>query len=86
MPVILATQEAEIRRIGSKPAWANSLQDPILKKPITKKWGAGGVAQGTGPEFNPQYCKKKNWRQPKRLSKKNECINCDIITGQNIMQ
>jgi hypothetical protein len=38
MPVILATQEAEIRRNGSlKPAWANSLQDPILKKPFTKK-------------------------------------------------
>jgi hypothetical protein len=27
-PVILATQEAEI----SKPAWANSLRDPILEK------------------------------------------------------
>jgi hypothetical protein len=23
---------------GSKPAWANSSQDPNLKKPITKKW------------------------------------------------
>jgi hypothetical protein len=29
-----------------------------LKKPITKK-RAGGVAQGVGPEFKPQYCKKK---------------------------
>jgi hypothetical protein len=37
-PVILATQEAEIRRIAiqSQP-WANNLQDPISKKPITKK-------------------------------------------------
>jgi hypothetical protein len=33
-------------------------QDPILKKPNTKK-RAGGVAQGIGPEFKPQYCKKK---------------------------
>jgi hypothetical protein len=34
MPVILATQEAEIRRedCGLKPAWANSSWDPILKK------------------------------------------------------
>jgi hypothetical protein len=33
MPVILATQEAEMRRIrGLKPAWANSSRDPNLKK------------------------------------------------------
>jgi hypothetical protein len=31
---------------------------PYLKKPFTKK-RAGGVAQGVGPEFKPQYCKKK---------------------------
>jgi hypothetical protein len=38
IPVILASQEAEIRgNHGSKPAWATSSQDPILKKPITKK-------------------------------------------------
>jgi hypothetical protein len=36
---------------GSKPAWTNSLQDPILKIPNAKR--AGGVAQGLGPEFNP---------------------------------
>jgi hypothetical protein len=37
-PVILATQEAEIRRIlvRSQPR-QNSSQDPILKIPITKK-------------------------------------------------
>jgi hypothetical protein len=27
------------------------------KKPFTKR--AGGVAEGVGPEFKPQYCKKK---------------------------
>jgi hypothetical protein len=42
---------------GSKPAWANSSCDPILKKPITKR--AGGVAQGQGPEFKPSTIKKK---------------------------
>jgi hypothetical protein len=42
---------------GSKPVWANSLQDPISKIPNTKR--AGGVAQSVGPEFKPQYCKKK---------------------------
>jgi hypothetical protein len=30
---------------------------PYLKKPISKK--TGGVAQGVGPEFKPQYQKKK---------------------------
>jgi hypothetical protein len=37
-PIILATQEAEIRRITvqSQPL-ANSSQDPISKKPIIKK-------------------------------------------------
>jgi hypothetical protein len=40
---------------GLTPAWANNLQDLILKKPITKK--ASGVAQGVGPEFKPQYYK-----------------------------
>jgi hypothetical protein len=34
-----------------KPAWANSLKDPISKMPITKK--AGGVVRGEGPEFKP---------------------------------
>jgi hypothetical protein len=52
------TQEAEIRGIAvwSQPGqivW----QDPILKTPITKR--TGGVAQGVGPEFKPQYCQKK---------------------------
>jgi hypothetical protein len=38
---------------GSKPAGANSLQDPISKISITKR--AGRVAQGESPEFKPQY-------------------------------
>jgi hypothetical protein len=42
---------------NSKPAQANSSQDPISKIPNTKK--AVGIVQGIGPEFKPQYCKKK---------------------------
>jgi hypothetical protein len=41
-----------------KPAQKNSSQDPTLKS--TSQKSAGGVAQGIGPEFKPQYCKKKN--------------------------
>jgi hypothetical protein len=40
-----------------KPDWANNSQDPISKKPITKR--AGGVAQGIGLKFKPQYSKRK---------------------------
>jgi hypothetical protein len=53
-PGILVTQETEIRRImvQSQPVQI-ALQDPISKKPITKK-GAGGVARGVAPEFKPK--------------------------------
>jgi hypothetical protein len=44
---------------GSKPAWANSLQDLMSKKKKTKNTHTqkrtGGVAQGVGPEFKAQY-------------------------------
>jgi hypothetical protein len=39
-----------------KPAQTNSSRNPISKKPFTKK--GDGVAQGVGPEFKPQHCKK----------------------------
>jgi hypothetical protein len=57
-PIILATEEAEIRRVvvRSQP-WANSSCDPILKILITKR--VGGVAQGIDPEFKHQYHKKE---------------------------
>jgi hypothetical protein len=50
MPVILATQEAEIRRIMVR-------SHPGQKTQSQKR--AGGVAQGVGPAFKLQYCKKK---------------------------
>jgi hypothetical protein len=54
MPIILATQEAEIRRIvvQSQPGQI-VLQDPISKN--LHKSRAGRVAQGEGPEFKLQY-------------------------------
>jgi hypothetical protein len=45
---------------GSKPAWANSSTRPYLIKKTHHKKRAGGVAQGAGPEFKPQYPRKKN--------------------------
>jgi hypothetical protein len=75
-PVILAIQEAEIRNIAF---WSQPRQivprDPILKenkkkknkknKPSQKR--AGGVAQGVGPEFKPQF-----WREKKKKKNKAE--------------
>jgi hypothetical protein len=54
MPVILTTQERDWADHSLKPAWANSSRDPISKKTHLIK-GAGGIAQGIGPEFKPQY-------------------------------
>jgi hypothetical protein len=43
---------------GSKPAWANRSTRPYFERNPPQK-RAGGVAQGVGPEFKPQYLKKK---------------------------
>jgi hypothetical protein len=52
--IILANQEAEIRKIMvQNQPWANSSQNPIFKKNPSQKM-AGGVAQGISPEFKPQ--------------------------------
>jgi hypothetical protein len=57
-PVILATQEAEIRKIMVK-----SQPRPIICKTLSwkthHKKRMGGVAHGVDPEFKPQYWKKK---------------------------
>jgi hypothetical protein len=37
-----------------------------LKKPSQRR--DGGVAQGVGPEFKPQYCKKKSINKNKKDS------------------
>jgi hypothetical protein len=46
---------------SSNPAGAKSSSDPFSKNPSQKR--AGGVAQGVGPEFKPQYRKKKKKRK-----------------------
>jgi hypothetical protein len=59
MPVILATQQTEIRRIeiGSQPR-QTVLKILSRKNPSQKR--AGGVAQGVGSEFKSQYHKQTN--------------------------
>jgi hypothetical protein len=50
---------------SSKPAQENSLGDPILKKKKSHKKRAGGVVQGLGPEFKPQYDQEKKNKSQK---------------------
>jgi hypothetical protein len=60
-PVILATQEAEIRKIVTR-----SQPRPIVCKTLSQEnpsqKRAGGVAQGVGPEFKPHYCRRRRRR------------------------
>jgi hypothetical protein len=64
-----------------KPAWANSLQDPISKNTYhkKKKKKAGGVAQGIGSQFKFQYCKKK---KRKNILRKLELMPSDCQVGK----
>jgi hypothetical protein len=58
-PVILATQEAEMRRIGVQSQPRHIVDETLSQKKKNSQKRAGGVAQGVGPEFKSQYCKKK---------------------------
>jgi hypothetical protein len=86
-PVILATQEAEIRKfaVRSQPG-QRVLWDTILKNPSQKN-RVGGVAQGEGPEFKPQYCKKKKCqRQRHRIaivqqSQKTQSVPASLLSS-----
>jgi hypothetical protein len=59
MPVILATQEVEIRKIMvQNQFWANSSQDPILKIANTNTAGRVTHVVEHLPKFKPQYSRK----------------------------
>jgi hypothetical protein len=60
IPVILATQEAEIRRIAVQTQPGQIVCETLSGITLHRKNRAGGVAQGTGPEFKPQYHKKSS--------------------------
>jgi hypothetical protein len=50
MPIILATQKAEIRRIVAR-SQLRQIVCTILSQKTHYKKRAGGLAQGIGPEF-----------------------------------
>jgi hypothetical protein len=64
MPIILAIQEAEIRRITLQSQTEQIVCETLSQKKKSQKRTAG-VFQGVGHEFKPQYHKKK--KKPKRL-------------------
>jgi hypothetical protein len=52
----------------------------FLSQKTLHKNGAGGVAQGKGPELKPQYCKKKVAQQ-EPASKKEERYSYNLFGG-----
>jgi glutamine amidotransferase-like uncharacterized protein len=48
-----------IRRIEIQSQPRQIVHKTLSRKTLHKK-RTGGVAQGVGPEFKPQYCKKQN--------------------------
>jgi hypothetical protein len=58
-PIILTIQEAEIRRITVQSQAEQIVYETLSRKYLTQK-RSGGMDQGVGPEFKPQYCKKKS--------------------------
>jgi hypothetical protein len=69
MPIILATQEAEIRRITVQSQPRQIVLKSLSQKTLHKS-RAGGMAQGEGPEFKHQHHKKK----------KNSVAGCQWLT------
>jgi hypothetical protein len=64
-PVILATQEAEIRRIPIRSQHREIVHKTLSQKNLPLK-RAGAVVQGVSPKFKPQFCKNKT--KKKRVS------------------
>jgi hypothetical protein len=58
MLIILPTHEEEIRRIMIQSQPRQIVPETLSRKTLNKN-RAGGVAQGEGLEFKPQYLKKK---------------------------
>jgi hypothetical protein len=59
MPVILATEEAEIRRMAVWSQPGQIVCETLFCKNLSQTKRAGGVAQGVSPEFKPQHWKQQ---------------------------
>jgi hypothetical protein len=75
-PVILATQEAEIRRIAVRRQPWQTVHETLSQKSFIQKKRAGGVAQGVGPEFKPQYRKEPKNPTQNRSGLATQVVEC----------
>jgi hypothetical protein len=66
MPVILATQEAEMRKIAVQNQLGQIVHETLSQQQQKKftKIRASGVGQGVGLEFKPHIRRKKNQKNP----------------------
>jgi hypothetical protein len=79
MPVILATQEAEIKRILIRSLTGQIVHETISPKHPSQK-RAGGMTQGVDPEFKtPGLPKKKKKKSRKHLSRDLESGNLSYM-------
>jgi hypothetical protein len=67
MPVILATWEAEIRKITIQSQLGQIVGETLSQKNPSQKKRAGRVAQGKCPEFKPQDRKTKQNEQKSEI-------------------
>jgi hypothetical protein len=75
MPVILATQEAKIRRITVLSQPRQIVHETLSQKKIHHKKRAGGVAQGVDTEFKSKYLKEKKERHPKCSAHRTQALS-----------
>jgi hypothetical protein len=73
MPVILSTQEAEIRRIMVQSQPGQIVWETLSQKNPSQKRD-GGVDQGVGPEFKLQYHKKKKKKKKEKSSQTKQVV------------
>jgi hypothetical protein len=78
-PVILATQQAEIRRLVVQSQPRQIVPETLGRKNPSQK-RTGGMAQGIGPEFKPSTTKKKKKEEEEELkTEKQKLLKCHLI-------
>jgi hypothetical protein len=82
MPIILAIQEAEIRRIVVQSQPRQTVCKTLSRKTLHKN-RAGGVTHGEGPEFKPQHCTKKEKRDGTKARPKDSRSNIKSYSSRS---
>jgi hypothetical protein len=72
MPIIPATQEAEVRRITVQSQPGQIIRETLSQRKKKHKNRASRVAQGVGPEFKPQYHRGQKKKSSTCFIRKNQ--------------